>query len=95
MKKETYEAMKKILFRISVIVSFVCVILAYAGGYLQSKKDLTIRDPKKFDAMMDAVHAGDHLKTIAAWVAIAAAACWAAFGIAWLIGIKKKDFPPA
>lgn len=82
--------MKKILCRLSAIVSFVCVILMYAGGYLQSKKDLTIEDPKKFDAMMDAVHAGTHIKTIAAWVAIAAAACWAAFGIAWIIGKKRK-----
>ena len=83
--------MKKILLRISVIVSCVCVILEGVGVYLQSKKDLMIDDPDKFDAMMNVVHAGTCIKTIAALIAVAALVCWIAFGITWVISIRKNN----
>ncbi len=87
--------MKKVFLRIAVIVSSICVILEYTGGYLQSKKDLMIDDSDKFDAMMNAVHAGTYIKTVAAWIAIAALACWIAYGIVCIVGLRRKDPRPA
>lgn len=87
--------MKKILLRIAVIVSSVYVVLEYAGVYLQSKKDLMIENPEKFDAMMKAVHTGTYIKTVAAWIAIAALACWIVYRIACIVGLRRKDSRPA
>ena len=56
---------------------------------MQAQKDLTIDDPDRFDAMMNAVHAGNSVKTIAAWIAMAALICWLATGITWLVSRKN------
>lgn len=83
--------MKKLLLKISIIVSCALMILECVGRYLQSKKDLMIEDSDKFNAMMNAVHVGTYIKTIAAWIAIGAVACWIAFGITLIISKIRKD----